>query len=63
MSMDGNFKVIQISTSDILLVRKIVKEFSGRKGFEKANDMRDKLNEKADKLTYYYVKGDLCLGP
>lgn len=61
MSMDGNFKVVRITTSDMLLVRKIIKEFSGRNGFVRANDLRDKLNEKADKLTYYYVKGELCL--
>jgi carbon monoxide dehydrogenase subunit G len=59
MSMDGNFKVVRVSDKE----RKIIKEFSGRKGFAAANDMRDKLNKESNNsTTYYYVKGDLCLG-
>ena len=53
MSMDGKFAVIRISDND----RKIVKEFTGRKGFAAANELRDKLNESADKPIYFYVKG------
>jgi hypothetical protein len=55
MSMDGKFVVIRVNAND----RKIMKEFTGRKGFAAANELCDKLNETADKLTYHYVKGEL----
>ena len=60
MSMDGTFKVVRVSDNKSEeTCCKIMKEFTGRKGFAHAIELCDKLNEVANKPTYYYVKGEL----
>lgn len=73
MSMAGIFKVVEyvVDPSHKGVGRvpegKVIKEYSGRNAAEKANALRDKMNERAGKMPIdgviksYFVKGDLTV--
>lgn len=73
MSMQSVFKVVEYVVDPThkgvgrVPEGKVIKEYSGRNASEKANAMRDKLNEKAAKMPIegviksYFVKGDLAV--